>query len=56
MKLGGEGLGGVGAADSVYSDGWWGRRSRGRRVGQRRQRNVPGRFAASRTVLPVEFG
>ncbi len=28
VKLGGEGLGGVGAADSVYSDGWWGRRSR----------------------------
>lgn len=56
MELGREGLGGVGAADSVSSDGRRGRRSRGRRVGQRRQRNVPGRFAASRTVLPVEFG
>lgn len=56
MELGGEGLGSIGAADSVSSDGWRGRRCRGWRVGQRRQRNVPGGFAASRTVLPVEFG
>lgn len=56
MELGREGLGGVRATDSVSSDGRWGRQSRGRGVGQRRQRNVPNRFAASRTVLPVEFG
>lgn len=56
MELGGEGLCGVGAADGVSSDGWRGRRSRGQRVSQRRQRNVPDGFAASRTVLPVGFG
>ncbi len=56
MELGGEGLGGVGAADTVSSDGRRGRQNRGWRVGQRRQRNVPNGLAASRTVLPVEFG
>ncbi len=56
MELGGESLGSIRAADSVSSDGRWGRQNRGRRVGQRRQRNVPNGFAASRTVLPVEFG
>lgn len=56
MELGGEGLGGVGAADSVSSNGRRGGRSGGWCVSQRGQRNVPGGFAASRTVLPVEFG
>lgn len=56
MELRGEGLCGVGAADGVSSDGRWGGRSWGWRVSQRGQRNVPSGFAASRTVLAVEFG
>lgn len=55
MQLGGKHLCGVGAPDCVAAQRWRGGGGRGGGVSEGGQRDVAGRFAASRAVLAVKF-